>query len=435
MRWVRAGLLAAPCAAATIALGATGAFSSAAAATTSAPAASAAATATIAASTVAYGVRYTGGKAGKANPALSPVTIGFTTMMGGTPSFPELVAAANATTSFINGHLSGIGGHPLKLATCFIQSEEDGQKCAADFLAKKVAVVNQGLAVIGNASLYKTLGAKIPVLIGTTSAAQDYTAPGAYSYTGGGPAVIFAMAKDSANLHAKYVALLSVNNPGGKFTMQQIAEPALNQLGVKHSQTVYYPQASTTPDIVSALQAAGGSKADVIFFDPSGPQECISLYNALKQLGIKKPVESTPICNAPAFINQTGGGPANWRFWGFNTNPRVTSDPQVQVFNNIMAAYGQSSYADVGFATSTTRDLLTLAKFGNQLGASKITATTMAQKIKGFAGPAFLTPGPLTCSSPPTPASPTVCGAESVGSAFIGGKWVNIAPIKVALKK
>jgi branched-chain amino acid transport system substrate-binding protein len=379
-------------------------------------------------SSIDYALQYTSGKAGKADPSKPPVKIGFTTMIGGTPSFPEQVDAANATTKFINEQLGGIAGHPLQLDTCYIQSEEDGQKCGAQFLSDGVPVVNQALAVIGNASLYKTLVPKVPVLVGTTSTGPDSTTQSIYSYTGGGPAVIYAMSKDAKNIGLKNLALVSVGNPGGKFTMEKIAVPALDKLGVKHSKTVYYTDTATTPDIVSALQAAGGSKADGVFFDPSGPQQCTSLFNALKQLGLKITVLSTPICNAPSFIDQTGGGPDKWRFWGFNANPRVTSDPEVKVYNDIMDTYGGSKSKYIGFASSTTRDLLTLAKFGNQLGGT-LTPDSVRKQILSFSGPAFMIPGQMNCQNPPSKDTVSICGAISVGSTYENGQWKGIPGI------
>jgi hypothetical protein len=378
-----------------------------------------------------YALKYTGGKAVKADASQAPITIGFSTQKGGTPSFPEQEAAADATVKFINEHLGGIAGRPLALHKCFIQSEEDGQKCGAQFIDKKVPLVNQALATIGNASLYKTVAGKVPVLVGTTSTGPDSTSKGVYSFTGGGPAVIFAMAKDTKNLGAQNTALVSVGNPGGKFTMEKIAEPALNKLKVKHSKTVYYADTATTPDIVSAVQAAGGSKAAVIFFDPSGPQQCASLFDALKQLGIKSPVVTTPICNADLFVGHTGAGPERWHFWGFGENPRVASSSQVQVFNDIMNSYGQSKWKYVGFASSTVRDLLTIAKFANKIGFAKLSPATMQAAILAFRGPAFMIPGPINCAKPFDTTTQSICGVVSVGSKFEAGKWSSLGSIKI----
>jgi branched-chain amino acid transport system substrate-binding protein len=380
-------------------------------------------------STIALALKYTGGKAGKANPSMSPIKVGFTTNLGGTTSFPENAAAAKATTEFINDKLGGIDGHPLVLTTCYMQSEEDGQKCGAQFLAAKDVVVNQSLAELGNASLYSTIVPKIPVIVGTTSTGPDSATAGVYSFTGGGPAVIYAMSKDAKNIGLKNLALLSVGNVGGKYTMDSIALPALNKLGVKHSKVVFYDVPATTPDIVSALQAAGGSSADGLFLDPSSPTECTSAYNALKQLGLHYPVITTPICNAPSFIDATGGGPSNWRFWGFNSNPRVTTDPDVAAYDNIMDSYGESQYKYVGFASSATRDLLTIAKFGNALHGN-VTPAAMKQQILAFRGPAFMIPGTVNCQDPPNKATVSVCGNVSVGSTY-NGAWKGVAAIPI----
>lgn len=379
--------------------------------------------------TIATALKYTGGKAGKANPSLSPIKVGFTTNIGGTTSFPENVAAATATVKFINGELGGIDGHPLVLTTCYMQSEEDGQKCGAQFLAAKDVVVNQSLAELGNQSLYQTIVPKIPVIVGTTSTGPDSDTAGVYSFTGGGPAVIYAMAKDAKNIGLKNLALLSVGNVGGKYTMDSIALPALNKLGVQHSKVVFYNVPATTPDIVSALQAAGGSTADGVFLDPSSPTECTSTYNGLKQLGLHIPVITTPICNAPSFIDATGGGPTNWRFWGFNSNPRVTTDPDVAAYDDIMDSYGESQWKYVGFASSVTRDLLTITKFGNALHGN-VTTAAMKQQILAFRGPAFMIPGTVNCQTPPNKATVSVCGNVSVGSTY-GGSWKGIPAIPI----
>jgi len=139
---------------------------------------SAASTSSITQSTIDQMVKYTGGKAGKANPSLAPVKIGYTDQQGGTPSFGEMNAAATAATQFINQHLGGIDGHPLVLDKCFIQTEEDGQRCGAQFLGAKVPFVLQGLAVVGNASLYRTVAGKIPVNVSDAATGPDVTTKG-----------------------------------------------------------------------------------------------------------------------------------------------------------------------------------------------------------------------------------------------------------------
>ncbi len=377
-----------------------------------------------------FALAYTGAKAGKANSKLSPIRIGFTTNSGGSPSFPENIAASKAFTAFINNHLSGVDGHPVVLDSCYMTTEEDGLKCGSQFVSHKDPVVNEALAVVGNASLYSAVSPKIPVLIGTPSASQDYSDKNAYTYSGGGPAVLYAMAADAkAHLHATSGALISVNNAGGTASMTTYAQPDMKALGLTYKPTVYYQEAPTTPDIVSAIEASGASSASFIYLDPSAPSECLSVYDALKELNLNKPVETTPICNASSFVNAPGVTLSNWRIWGFSQNPRVSGNKQVDAFNQIMAAGGAGSYATVGFSTSVGEDLLTIDKFFNELGPKKISAKTMSAKIKGFAGPAFLVPGAESCAKPPFPASPTTCSRVSVGSVVTNGKWKTLGAL------
>ncbi|CAB4940663.1 unannotated protein [freshwater metagenome] len=382
--------------------------------------------------TIDLALKYTGGTAGAADSAKPPVKVGFTTMIGGTPEFPEHVETAKAFTKFINEKLGGIGGAPLELVICTMQTEEDGQKCGAEFLDANVPVINQSLAVIGNASLYKTVVPKIPVITGSPATGPDATTPGVYNFTGGGPGVIYGMAKDAANLGLKNLALVSVGNPGGKFTMEQIAVPALDQVGVKHSKVVYYSDTATTPDIVAAVQNAGGSKADGIFFDPSTPAQCTSLVKAIKQLNLDVPVIATVLCNGQSVVDSAGGdsGLEGWHMWGFNENPRVTGVPEVDAYNDVMKAYGAESFAFTGFGSVAARDLLTIAAFGNAAGG-EITPDVMKQAILAFRGPAWMVPGGQNCEKPPVKETPSVCGDVGVGSAIEGGKWKSLGAIKV----
>src|SRR5690242_10172827 len=62
------------------------------------------------------------GKAGKANPKLSPVEIGWVNLQGGQVEIgPNATPAAELAVRYVNDSLGGIGGHPLKLKECFIR--------------------------------------------------------------------------------------------------------------------------------------------------------------------------------------------------------------------------------------------------------------------------------------------------------------------------
>jgi branched-chain amino acid transport system substrate-binding protein len=378
--------------------------------------------------TIDFGVEYTGGKAGKADSSLPPVTVGFVNQEGGTPSFPENDKAVDSAVQFINNNLSGVDGHPLKVERCTMQAEEDGQKCGAQFLDAKLPIAELGLAVIGNAAYYKTVAAKFPTLIGSTSAPADSVSPGAFSLGGGGAAVLASMAELAKSQGSKFASVITVDNAGGKFSAEKIAIPYMDKIGLVHSKSIYYPQSATGPDIISALQAAQATKADTILLDPSTPAECISVYDAVKTLSLKAKVIATPICNSDQFVKHTGGKPEGWAIAGFGVNPRSVDDPQAKVFNNIMAAGNATPEATQGFTPQVVRDFLTIAKFGNAIGADKLTPAAFTEQIKAFKGPAFMIPGPLHCGKPSDPASSTLCGESADVSQFTDGKWVELPP-------
>ncbi|MGH2859348.1 MAG: hypothetical protein ACRDMJ_17895, partial [Solirubrobacteraceae bacterium] len=74
---------------------------------------------------------YTGGKAGKANSSLPPVTIGWINQQGGQQQIgPLATVGAETAVKYINAELGGVDGHPLTLKECFIRSaEEEGTTC------------------------------------------------------------------------------------------------------------------------------------------------------------------------------------------------------------------------------------------------------------------------------------------------------------------
>src|SRR4051794_9511446 len=119
---------------------------------------------------------YVHGKAGKANPKLSPVYVGWVNQQGG-----QVVIGAEATpgaqfaVKYINNELGGIGGHPLKLVTCFVQSaEEEGTTCGQKFVNNKsIKVIDEGAVATGIQSLYSTVHGAKPVIVGVATTPVD----------------------------------------------------------------------------------------------------------------------------------------------------------------------------------------------------------------------------------------------------------------------
>ena len=87
-------------------------------------------------------LKYTGGKAGKADQSLPPVYIGWVNQQGGQVEIGRFATnGAELAIKYINEELGGVGGHPVQLKTCFIAAAEEegttcGQKLAADKMSR-----------------------------------------------------------------------------------------------------------------------------------------------------------------------------------------------------------------------------------------------------------------------------------------------------------
>jgi branched-chain amino acid transport system substrate-binding protein len=370
-------------------------------------------------------VHFIGGKAGKANPNLSPVEVGFVNQHGATPAYPEYVGTAEAATDFINNNLGGIDGHPLKLDQCVVQAEEDGQRCAAQFLANKnIHIALWSLGVDGNASFYNTVGGKFPVIVSVAAAGADYTTKDVYELDGGGAAVLAAMAGDAKRHGYKSIAIISSDNPAGKFATGSVLIPDLNKAGIK-TKVIYVSDTAPTPAFTSALQAAGAETADATILIPPGAPQCISTYQGLKQLSVTKPVITTYSCYGNPFPQATGGGAKNWEDWGLNENQRI-DDSQVNVFKNVMTAYHQSADIQIGSTPKTFGDLLAIARWANAIGPTKLSGPAFTAQIKSWTGPAFMVPGHIHCGHDPQYVG--ICGDSAAGSTYTGSKWVSLPP-------
>src|ERR1035437_8980603 len=170
---------------------------------------------------------YVGGKAGKANPKLSPVVIGVLNTQGGQVLIgPNWTKGAELAAKYVNTYLGGVQGHPLVLSECFTTSaeedgtkcgqvligpnwtkgaelaakyvntylggvqghplvpsecftpsaEEDGTKCGQKFANdKRISVIAMGAVAVGIQSFYAALGGKKPIVSGVALLPVDAT--------------------------------------------------------------------------------------------------------------------------------------------------------------------------------------------------------------------------------------------------------------------
>ena len=145
---------------------------------------------------------YAGGK-GKANPKLSPVTIGFINGQGGPPNFnfPQATHVIEAEVKMINAELGGVHGHPVRLNECFwAQAEEEGVRCGQQMVnSAGTKAIIFGFVTVGNQSIYSTVKGTKPIVGVVTANPADPTAKNTFFLNGSQTSVLPAEGEDCGN--------------------------------------------------------------------------------------------------------------------------------------------------------------------------------------------------------------------------------------------
>jgi branched-chain amino acid transport system substrate-binding protein len=351
---------------------------------------------------------YVGGKAGPANKSLPPVYIGFVNQQGGQQQIgPLATTGAQIAVKYIDNELGGIDGHPLVLKTCFIRSaEEEGTTCGQQFLAdKSVPVIDEGAVAIGDQSFLSTIGTAKPVLVGVAVTPLDGARPNTAILFGDvthvlGPFGTYA----SQVLHAKTAALVYPNIAGITQGATAITD-GLEKAGVKVKK-VGYSESQT--DLIGPLTEAGAQTADMVipYSDSSG---CVNLAKGLKQLGITdaKKIVSAPLCLNGQVAAGLGGDFPIWTYAIASSLFGDPTDPGMPAYMKVMSKYGTPAVAPDPWVIVTFGQVLTTAKFLNQLGYGHITPQAVLQAAKAFKGPVALGAPALQCGKYPD--APGIC--------------------------
>ncbi len=341
---------------------------------------------------------YVDGKAGAANSSLPPVTIGFVNQQGGQQAIgPLATTGAQIAVKYINTELGGIDGHPLVLKTCFIRSaEEEGTTCGQQFLAdKSISVIDEGAVAIGDQSFQSTIGSAKPVIVGVAVTPIDGAKASNVVLFGDATHVLGPFGTYARDvLHAKTAALVYPNIAGITQGATAIAD-SLKAVGV-NVKKVGYDESQT--DLIGPLTSAGAQTADLVipYSDSSG---CVNLAKGLKQLGITdtKKILSAPLCLNGLVAAGLGGDFPIWSYAIASSLFGDPTDPGMPAYMKVMAKYGTPAVAPDPWVIVTFGQVLTNARFLNQIGYANITPTAVLDKAKAFTGPVALGAPALQC--------------------------------------
>lgn len=369
---------------------------------------------------------YTDGKAGAANPKLSPVQIGWVNQQGGQVVIGGLATAgAQFAVKYINQQLGGIDGHPLKLDTCFIaNSEQQGTTCGQQFVANKsMPVVDEGAVATGISPLYSTIAGKKPVIVGVSVTPVDSVQKNAVILFGDVTHVLGPFGTYAKEvLHAKTAALVYPNEPGDTDAGAAI-KAGLEAAGVTVKSVAYDPNQT---DLVGALTSAGAATADMVipYSEASG---CVSLAKGLQQLGVTNPkkIVSAPLClSAP--VKQALGDYPKWTYAIASSLFGDPTDPGMPLYMKLVQKYGMVTDAPDPWFIVSFAQILTTARFLNEVGYANLSPAAVQAKAMTFTGPVALGAPSLKCGE--YPQAPAVCNNKAQFFQYSGdNKWAKVA--------
>jgi branched-chain amino acid transport system substrate-binding protein len=362
-------------------------------------------------------VAYTGGKAGKADASLAPVTIGWVNQQGGPADVgPGATKGTELAVKYINEELGGIGGHPLRVKSCFTSTtEEQGQTCGQKMVNdKSISVVSVGAVAIGSQSLVATIGGDKPMVNGVAVGGSDSKNTNGYALFGDALSVSAPFGTFASQvLHAKSAAIVYPEIPGVSEAAGAQEQGAKGN-GMTVKKVAWNPNAT---DLVGPLTAAGAQSADTIITS-SDPKGCVNLAKAITQLKLDTPVVSQPLCLNPDVAKALGDIP-QWNYGIASSLPTDTSDPASVAFMKVATKYGMAKEgaADVWVPVAFAQTL-TIAQWLNKVGVDKITPQAIAEQAKAFKGPLLMGPPTLECGKYPD--RPAICNDQAKFYAYEG---------------
>jgi len=321
---------------------------------------------------------------------------------------PEL-AIAQATVKYVNEHLGGVAGRPLKLVVCADGASPAGASgCANQMIAAKVPVVLS--AAPGQpATVIKALEpAKIPYFLYAGLDQSVLLSPDGYVVTDplASLAVPIKLAKDTG---VKKAAMVLIDLPAAVGPVKSIATPLFNKAGVSVSYTAIAPG---TPDMTPQMQAAlsNGAQQFSIIGDATF---CISALGALKTLGFKGTIMINSQCLSPDVAKSVPGGIDGVKI--ATSESLDPKDPEVALYEAVAAKYAPGTPPHLSGNSGGYGAVMGFARAMQGFGAGDVSAATIAQTLTSMPPRRMPLLGKQTfrCDRT-TPLTPAVCSTGAV---------------------
>src|SRR3954467_8085849 len=212
----------------------------------------------------------------------SPITVGLLNIESGPVTFPEYRQAAEAAVKYINAYKGGIGGHPVKIASCATDGQPSTSgRCAGQIADKKPAFILGGADTGAPGAFPVWKRSDVAVLGGIPFTPVESNAPNAVEFMSVSIADNAAASTYAVKeLGVKKASVIYTDDTQGKFTGLGVIAPVLKAQGVD-VKTV--PVAPNAADLSSVAASAIESGPDMVYVN--SPNACPGLLKALKAVG------------------------------------------------------------------------------------------------------------------------------------------------------
>jgi branched-chain amino acid transport system substrate-binding protein len=356
----------------------------------------------------------------------SPITVGLLNLENGPVTFPGYRAAVEATISYVNDYLGGVGGHPLALVHC----ETDGQpatsqRCANQILDKHPAFIIGGAdsGASGAYPVWQRAGLAVVGGITFTPVEQNYADGVMFSALSGPDNAAVATYAEKQGVKSSVVVYTS--DTQGTRTGDG-AKTYLKNAGI--SKISGLPIPPTAADVSAQAATVVTSTADSVFL--TTPVGCASMLKSLDQLGFKGMKLVIDPCTDPKVIKAAGNG-AEKITWGGPVD-LPNSDPDATLMMQILKKYAP----DAPLTTITfigVQSVMNIQKYLSPV-ADKLSKDTVLTAFRTGTDNANFAGHPFTCDNKQIPGSISVCNGYQHLFQYAGGKtsvigdWIDPAP-------
>lgn len=350
----------------------------------------------------------------------TPITLGLLNLESGPVTFPEYRQAAEVAVKYINDYKGGIGGRPVKLASC----ATDGQPATSGRCANQIADKNP-TAILGGADtgapgafpVYKRKD--LAYMGGIPFTPVESNAPNAvqfYSVSVGDNAATVQYA--TKTLGVKKAAVLYTDDSQGKATGLGVIAPAFKAAGADVKAIPVQPSAA---DLSSAAAAAISSSPDAVYVNT--PNACPAVLKALKAVGYSGKILGIDPCTSPPALKAAGDAAEGLYF----AQPFQSVDSGTDDANLFMAAIQKYGGKDIALDSIAEAGFSSVMNVQSTLdGVSDLSAKNILAAFKdGQSHKSFLA-HEYTCDGKQLAGNTAVCNTYQLIKQIKGGKVTTV---------